>query len=515
MTVLLDNILTVIVFLPLLAVPFILLIPERHAGAAKWIVLLFMSAVLALSLVLYFQYDPRSPIRAYGPESLDMQFVEHHSWISALNVEYLVGIDGISLPMLMLTTLVSFSGVIASWKMKFSRSYFALYCLLYTGMAGVFVSLDLFLFYVFWEVMLLPMYFLIGIWGGERKEYAAIKFFLYTLLGSVFMLVALIALYYGGDINPDPAISTRGFDLVALGRSDALSGLPGAGSGRALVWLALFLGFAVKVPVFPFHTWLPDAHVEAPTPVSVILAGVLLKMGTYGLLRVNYFLLPEETVFFGPYLIVGLGVVNIVYGSLAALAQTDMKRIIAFSSIGHMGFVLLGMGAFNETGLSGAVLQMFNHGTITTLLFILIGVLYDRAHHRRVDGFGGLAAVMPRYTTFTAFAFFAALGLPGLAGFISEALCLMGGFDRYPVAAVIAVSGIVFSAGYLLWMMQRVFLGPVDPAWQGLEEIKFREIASLIPCAIPVVLLGLYPLPILQIIGPTLSRLQPVLQPFL
>lgn len=511
-----EHLLSWITFLPLLAVPMVLVLPKAWVGAARWIVLFFMGVVLALSVWLYFLYNVSAPVNAYSAELPDMQFVERASWIPSMNVQYLVGVDGLSVPMVLLTTVVSFVGVIASWNTKLQKGYFVLYTLLYVGMMGVFVSLDFFLFYVFWEVMLLPMYFLIGIWGGPRKEYAAIKFFLYTLFGSVFMLLVLIGFYFFSDADPSPDRVVHTFNLMELSRTGTLVGVLGDGAPiRVLAWLALFLGFAIKVPVFPFHTWLPDAHVEAPTAISVILAGVLLKMGTYGLLRVNYFVLPAETAAFGAYLIVILGIVNIVYGALAAMAQKDLKKLIAYSSVSHMGFVMLGMGAMNGPGLSGAVFQMFNHGTITSMLFLLVGVIYDRAHHRNIDGFGGLAAIVPKYASFTAFAFFAALGLPGLSGFISEALCFIGGFQRYPVLTIVSTSGVVLGAAYLLWTMQRVFLGKPNEEYRTLEEISLREILSLAPVGLFVLVLGIYPVPMLDLMAPTLARLEPVLRAFL
>jgi NADH-quinone oxidoreductase subunit M len=355
--------------------------------------------------------------------------------------------------MVLLTALLSTICMVASYGIeKAPKGYFALFLLLETGMMGTFVALDFFLFYVFWEVMLLPMYFLIGIWGGPRREYAAIKFFLYTLLGSVLMLVALLYLYF----TPDP----HSFDMTKLG---ALVADKIPLETQVILWIALFIGFAIKIPAFPFHTWLPDAHVEAPTAISVILAGVLLKMGTYGILRINYGILPAATLAPASELFSVDGIaldrvlgarcartLNIVYGALCAMAQSDLKKLVAYSSISHMGYVMLGMAAFTDQGINGAVLQMFNHGTITAMLFLLVGVIYDRAHHRDINGFGGLAAIMPRYTFVTGFAFFAAMGIPGLSAFISEILVLLGAWGsdakvagNLTIPTIIAASAVV------------------------------------------------------------------------
>jgi NADH-quinone oxidoreductase subunit M len=379
-------------------------------------------------------------------------------------------------------------------------------------MMGTFAALDMFLFYVFWEVMLLPMYFLIGIWGGPRKEYAAIKFFLYTLAGSVLMLLAIIALYY----NSTPALMADGtmsaghtFNLLEMGRQAQAGTFAKAApimgfAFTKIVFIGLFIGFAIKIPMFPFHTWLPDAHVEAPTAISVILAGVLLKMGTYGIMRVNFPILPDATRSYAYFLGV-MGVINILYGALCAMAQKDLKKLVAYSSVSHMGYCLLGMGAITVAGMNGALLQMFNHGTTTAMLFLLVGVIYDRAHHREIEGFGGLAVRMPVYTGIVSVAFFASLGLPGLSGFISEALVFLGAYPVYKTLVIIASPGIVLTAGYLLWTLQRMFLGELNPKYKDLPEINGRELFTLVPLAVIVVILGIFPMQALNLFQGTMG----------
>jgi NADH-quinone oxidoreductase subunit M len=351
-------------------------------------------------------------------------------------------------------------------------------------------------------MMLLPMYFLIGIWGGPRREYAAIKFFLYTLAGSVLLLVTILYLYFAAEPHT--------FDMTRLGSLVANIPL----EVQVLLWVALFIGFAIKIPAFPFHTWLPDAHVEAPTAISVILAGVLLKMGTYGILRINYGILPAATLapFWGGHsvafwLLAALGTLNIIYGAVCAMAQQDLKKLVAYSSISHMGYVMLGMAAFTPQGINGAVLQMFNHGTITAMLFLLVGVIYDRAHHRQIDGFGGLASILPVYTGVTGLAFFAAMGLPGLSAFISEVLVLLGAWQAYPALTVVAASAVILTAGYMLWTLQRIYLGKPNEKYLSLPEINFRELFTLAPLGAIVVFLGVYPMPILNLQSPALVRL--------
>jgi NADH-quinone oxidoreductase subunit M len=492
-----EHVLSWLVFLPVVGMAVILCLPSRAHALIKQAALVFTVPQLLLGIALFQGFD-----RA----AAGFQYIQHMPWIASYNIDYFVGVDGISISMVLLTALLCPICVLASWGIdKGVKGYFALFLLLDAGMMGVFVALDFFLFYIFWEVMLLPMYFLIGIWGGPRREYAAIKFFLYTLAGSVLMLIAMLVLYFSAEPHT--------FDMVKLmaqsgGYSTApvLWGL----SVQHLLWIALFIGFAIKIPAFPFHTWLPDAHVEAPTAISVILAGVLLKMGTYGILRINYGMLPLATRDFAFWLLAALGTWNIIYGALCAMAQKDLKKLVAYSSISHMGYVMLGMAAFTPQGINGAVLQMFNHGTVTAMLFLLVGVIYDRAHHREIEGFGGLAGIMPVYTGVTALAFFAAMGLPGLSAFISEVLVLLGAWQRYPGLTIIAASAVVLTAGYMLWTMQRVYLGPPNEKYLGLPEINARELVTLLPLGAIVVVLGVYPHAVLDLINTSLLHLNDV-----
>jgi NADH-quinone oxidoreductase subunit M len=391
--------------------------------------------------------------------------------------------------------------------------YMVMFLLLETGMMGTFCALDFFLFYVFWELMLLPMYFLIGIWGGPRKEYAAIKFFLYTLSGSVLMLLCMVGLYYasGPSTLVDGTTTDHTFNVMALSamgqaghfsRAAAIFGL----AFSKVVFVGLFIGFAIKVPMFPFHTWLPDAHVEAPTPISVILAGILLKMGAYGMIRFNFQMLPESARWAATTIAV-FGMINIVYAAFVCLAQTDLKKMIAYSSVSHMGFVLLGLAAMTPQGVSGAVFQMVSHGLVSPMLFLVAGVIYDRAHSRDINGFGGLAQQLPEYTGIMGLAFMASLGLPGLAGFIGEFLVFIGAFPVYRLITVISATAVIITAAYYLWTIQRMFLGPLNEKWKGLWDLNWRERLTLYPLGVLVILFGFYPLPIFQLMNTSLYAL--------
>ncbi len=478
-------ILSAIVFLPVLGMIAILFTPKTQVKLIRQIATVVSAIVFVFAAIATLQYRGAVP---------GMQLVEKIAWIPQISVFYHLGVDGISIPMVFITGLLSLLACVASYGIEERvKEYFALYLLLETGMLGTFLSLDLFLFYVFWEIVLVPMYFLIGIWGGPRKEYAAIKFFIYTLAGSILMLLGILALYFAS--NPHT------FSIV-----DLTAAHPFSLKFQKIVFLALFFGFAIKVPIWPFHTWLPDAHVEAPTPISVLLAGVLLKMGTYGFFRISYPILPEGARWFGIYLAI-LALIGIVYGGFVALAQTDFKKMVAYSSVSHMGFVILGLAVFTYSGFDGALLQMFNHGTITGGLFLLVGVLYDRTHTRDLNSFGGLGARLPIYAGILTVFSLASLGLPGLSGFVSEFLCLLGAFPVYRWITIVSCVGIILGASYLLFMIQRVLLGPLNPKWKNLAEIDNRELFTLIPLMVIIVIVGIFPQGILNLFGPTTHAL--------
>lgn len=511
------GLLTWITFLPLVGMCVIMFIPGSKVKKIKWIALATTALQLGIAAIIWLNFNP-ALAGINNPN--EFQFIEKYRWIDLqglgwvghLSIDYFLGIDGLSLPMVMLTAIVSFIGLIASWKIdKAQKGYFALYLMLDTGMMGVFVALDFFLFYIFWELTLLPMYFLIGIWGGPRREYAAIKFFIYTLLGSVFILLVIIGLYVSVTVSdPVTGQTLHTFNILAMmdpKNFNPGSLLGGAGtSWRAIAFIALFIGFAIKVPVVPFHTWLPDAHVEAPTAISVILAGILLKMGGYGLLRVSYSIFPDMVLKYA-FPIAILGVINIIYGALCAMAQKDFKKMIAYSSVSHMGVVLLGISALNIEGITGGVLQMFNHGIVTAMLFLIVGVIYDRAHTRGMDDFGGIANQMPIYTAVTTVAFFAAIGLPGLNEFISELFSYLGAFQSFFWIAIISTIGILLTAGYMLWGFQRIFFGQLPEKWKSLPDINGRELTTLVPLMLLVILLGVFPSILIHPINASLNHL--------
>ena len=488
-------ILSIITYIPLVgALALVFLFPKERTGAIKAFATLVAAVDLAVSLPLWWAFD-----RARD----GYQFVEKASWIPSLGVHYHFGIDGISLVLILLTTIVGLIAIYCSYSAITERQkeYYVLLLLLQTFMIGTFCCLDLFLFYVFWEVMLVPMYFLIGVWGGQRRLYAAIKFFLYTLAGSVLMLLGIIALYFyntSGFLAYKGLGNAPGFSIEHL--TAVAAGMP----GELQVWLffAFFFGFAIKVPMFPFHTWLPDAHTEAPTAGSVILAAILLKMGTYGFVRFSLPMFPEAVR--NPRVVgtmVALAVIGIVYGAMVTLVQKDMKRLIAYSSVSHLGFVMLGIFAMNMAGVQGGILQMINHGISTGALFLLVGVVYERRHTRLIAEYGGLAKQMPLYATYFLIVALSSMGLPLLNGFIGEFTILQGAFARNFWWAFAAATGIVLGAAYLLWLYQRIFFGEItNPANAKLQDLTLREQLTLAPLVILALWIGLYPKPIFDVI---------------
>ncbi len=466
-------ILTFLTFVPLLGVIAVMLLKRENVGAIRWTSAFFSFVPLVASFFLLAGYDWSTST---------IQFIERYEWFPQVNISYFMGADGLSVPMLFLTALLSFISIIASFGIKERvKEYFAWFLLLEVGMMGVFCALDFFLFYVFWEIMLVPMYFLIGVWGGPRREYAAIKFFLYTLFGSVFMLVGILALYF----------TTGTLDMMELIAKNSMY----AYTFQLWVFAAFFIGFAIKVPVFPFHTWLPDAHVEAPTAVSVILAGILLKMGTYGLLRISFPMFPQAAKYYAIPIAI-LGMIGIIYGALVSMAQKDLKKLVAYSSVSHMGYCMLGMAALTPLGISGCLFQMFSHGVITGALFLLVGVIYDRAHTREIAAFGGLGAKLPLYTgIFTLFGM-ASLGLPGMSGFVSEFMVFVGSYNSsfiYKWIVILSILGVILTAGYILRMIQKMFLGQFNTKWESLTEINGREVFTVVPLAILTLLVGILP----------------------
>ena len=491
--------LSLIIFLPLVGGIIILFTSKTNETLLKGIALgaSLASFVLSLFMTALFKIGG------------GFQFLELGNWIPSLGIHYHLGVDGLSLPLIVLTALLSLLSVAYSWRIELRlKEYLFLFLLLETGMLGVFAALDFFLFYIFWEITLVPMYFLIGIWGGPRKEYAAIKFFLYTLVGSLAMLLAILVMYF----NAQP----HTFNMLTLIEQQPLAAKPVL---AALAFWGFFLSFAIKVPMWPFHTWLPDAHVEAPTAGSVILAGVLLKMGTYGFVRVSLPMLPEAFRIYAPAVAV-LALLGIVYGALVAMAQTDLKKLVAYSSVNHMGYVMLGVASAAAaagipekavaaaTALNGAVFEMVAHGIITGALFLIVGVLYDfRAHTRGVDEFGGLGARLPMYSGITMVAMLASLGLPGLMGFVAEFFIFVGSFGIFPYLTVVAVTGVIFTAAMFLWTIQRIFLGPFNERWAALPDMDTREKISLMPLAVLMVIFGLYPRPLLDVINAAMTTL--------
>lgn len=477
-----PHILTYLLFLPLIGAILVLL-ARRSADAARWTGLAVSLVTFVLSLPLFFSYDPNNPA---------MQFVEKVPWIPALNVQYFIGIDGISLLLVLLTTFLTPIVLVSSWRSitKNVALYVALMLLLETAMIGVFVSLDTFLFYVFWEMILVPMYFIIGIWGGKDRIYATVKFFIYTMVGSLLMLIAIIWLGYYASTLPGGQFTT---DIVRL--FDIAPTIPM--SIQAWMFAAFALSFLIKVPAFPLHTWLPDAHVQAPTGGSVILAGVLLKMGTYGLIRFNLQLFPQSSIEYASLLSV-LGVVGIIYGALVSMVQRDVKKLVAYSSVSHMGFILLGLFGMTIQGMQGGLIQMINHGLSTGALFLIVGMIYDRRHTRMIEDFGGLARQIPVFSTFFLIVTLSSIGLPGLNGFVGEFLVLLGSFNSAVLGSiwyvVFAATGVVFAAVYMLWMFQRVVFGESRHADNAkLVDLNWREIGLLLPILLFIFWIGVYP----------------------
>jgi len=469
--------LSLITFLPGAAGIALLFVPRRSAGVLRLVSLAVTVLTFACSLPLYFGFDA---------DALGYQFEENRRWMPTLGVAYHVGIDGISLLLVLLTTFLMPLALVSAWGSVEDRfkEFTATMLLLETGMLGVFVSLDLFLFYVFWEAMLVPMYFIIGIWGGPNRVYAAVKFILYTMVGSALMLVAILGLYY----QYGAATGRYTFDVPVLAQYVMAPGL-----AQNLMFLAFALAFAIKVPLFPFHTWLPDAHVEAPTAGSVVLAGVLLKMGTYGFLRFCLPFFPDASLSFGP-LVFALAVIGVIYGAWVSTVQPDLKKLVAYSSVSHLGFVMLGIFTLNQQGLVGAIIQMVNHGLSTGALFLMVGMIYERRHSRLIADFGGLWRIVPAFSALFLVVALSSLGLPGLNGFVGEFLILVGAFQRNAWLAAVATSGIIFAAVYLLWMYQRVIFGEVTHEEnRRLRDLTPREWAVLVPVVALIVWIGVYP----------------------
>ncbi|MGH7402185.1 MAG: NADH-quinone oxidoreductase subunit M [Candidatus Rokuibacteriota bacterium] len=483
--------LTLVTFLPAAGAVLVLLLPRRHEHVTKLATLGATVVTFVVSLPLYFRFDPTSA---------DYQFVEQKAWIPSLGVSYHLGVDGISVLLVLLTTFLMPLAILSSWTSIESRwKEFAITMLLLeAGMVGVFVSLDLFLFYVFWEAMLIPMYLIIGIWGGNNRIYAAVKFVLYTLAGSLLMLVAILVLYF----QHGAATNVYTFDLPVVTRYV----LPG-GRMQDLLFLAFALAFAIKVPMFPFHTWLPDAHVEAPTAGSVILAGVLLKMGTYGFLRFCLPLFPEASLRYAPWMF-ALAIIGIIYGAWVSTVQPDLKKLVAYSSVSHLGFVVLGLFTLTSQGLVGGLIQMVSHGLSTGALFLMVGMIYERRHTRLITDFGGLWKVIPAFSVVFLIVCLSSAGLPGLNGFVGEFLILVGAFQVDRLAAVLATSGIIFAAVYLLWMYQRVCFGDItSEANRRLTDLSSREWAVLVPVLILIVWIGVYPTAFTAMTEPSVQAL--------
>jgi NADH-quinone oxidoreductase subunit M len=513
-----NFLLSTLIFLPFAGSVMVLLLPMSYRDSFRWISLVVSIINLLNIFTLY---------NAFDKQITDFQFIEQHEWIrmslgnlGVLSIDYLLGVDGINMPMILLSGIVLLIGSISSFTIGHrQKAYHALYLLLSGSIIGCFAALDFFLFFLFFEFMLLPMYFLIGIWGGERREYAAIKFFIYTLVGSIFILVVMIGLSMsvqdsffsqemGGTVHTFDFRQLSDFknyipnSLLHPVEKQLIFGIP----ARIFAFVLLIIGFGIKLPSVPFHTWLPDAHVEAPTPVSVVLAGILLKVGAYGFIRIAYGFFPDIAYQF-TYIVAGAGIISIIYGAFNALAQEDLKKMIAYSSISHMGFVLLGLASLTVEGVNGAIYQMFGHGILSAMLFLIAGVIYDRTHNRLIENFRGLSNVMPMFTLAVTVAFFGALGLPTLPGFMGEFFTIMGGFQSQILpdwVSMLAMLGIVLSAGYFLWTLQKMFFGTF---WANrnqeanLKDLDFREIVMLYSLAAAALIFGIFPSLIFDISG--------------
>jgi NADH-quinone oxidoreductase subunit M len=542
-----QLLLSLLWMLPLVGAIVVLLLPEKLDKVIKGVSLGITLATFALSMLAYNTYTTsttasaslveraqNNALRAYeeggqateafenvpGRPSGANDLLVRRAWIPYFNIQYYLGLDGISLSLVLLSGLVSTLACLASWNIEKSiKGYFSLFLLLLGSMMGVFMSLDLVLFYVFFEVMLLPMYFLIAVWGGENREYAAIKFLLYTLFGSVFVLVGILALYFWpGDLTITPKVNgfdfkAHTFDIVLLTQAVSETGFFGRGI-QQLVFLMFFIGFCVKLPSFPFHTWLPDAHVQAPTPISMILAGVLLKIGGYGLVRMAWPLAPAGAYDWS-YPVAVLGVISIIYGALAAMAQTDFKKLVAYSSVSHMGYCTLGMAVMNIAndpryyayGVNGCMFMMIAHGITSTGMFFLVGVIYERAHTRDLKKFGGLLNIMPLYGAITILIFFGSMGLPGLCGFVAEVFVVLASFNYSPILSVFAAAAVILTAGYILWTLQRVLLGqPGEVTHHPLPEMNVREMIIAIPLVAFTVILGVFPQSLMAWMSPSVDE---------
>ena len=477
-----NYLITLLLLIPLVGGLLILVLPKTKENIIRYSGLAISTVTFILSLLLYFNFD-----LTIG----DFQFIHQFKWIEKLNISYFVGIDGMSLLLVLLTTFLTPLTLLSSWSSikKNVKEFTFFMIMLEVGMLGVFVSLDLFLFYIFWEAMLIPMYFIIGIWGGEQRIYASVKFFIYTMFGSLLMLVAIIWLAVYAS-TPLGYFTTNLLELYKVG-PDVPSTI------QNWMFLAFAFSFAIKVPLFPLHTWLPDAHVQAPTAGSVILAGVLLKMGTYGLVRFCLPLFPQSAITFAPYISI-LAIIGIIYGALVAMVQKDVKKLVAYSSVAHLGFVVLGIFAVTMESVQGAIIQMINHGLSTGALFLLVGIIYERTHTREISDYGGIAKIVPVFSFALMFASLSSVGLPGLNGFVGEFLILIGSF-KSPVLnswwyTVFAASGVILAAVYLLWMYQRVVFGEVkNPKLDGIADMNKREMIVLLPIFIFIVWIGIYP----------------------